>query len=54
MRTTTTAAVAIVAMCLSTLAAEAQPTLTASTTAVTPGATVTLTCLFYTSDAAAE
>lgn len=30
-------------MCLSTLAAEAQPTLTASTTAVTPGATVTLT-----------
>jgi len=35
--------VAIAALCFSTLAAEAQPTLTPSTTAVTPGAAVTLT-----------
>ena len=43
MRTIPTATVAIAAMCLSTLAAEAQPTLTPSTTTVTPGAAVTLT-----------
>ncbi len=43
MRTIPTATVAIAAMCLATLAAEAQPTLTPSTTTVTPGAAVTLT-----------
>ena len=43
MRIIHTAAAAIATFCLTTLAAEAQPTLAASATAVTPGAAVTLT-----------
>ena len=43
MRTIHAVAAAIATFCLTTLAAEAQPTLTPSTTAVTPGAAVTLT-----------
>lgn len=43
MRIIHTAAAAIAALCLTTLTADAQPTLTASTTTATPGAAVTLT-----------
>lgn len=43
MRITPLTAAAFAVTCLATLAAEAQPTLTASTTAVNPGASVTLT-----------
>ena len=43
MRMIRSAVVALVATCLSTLAAEAQPTLTSSSTAVSPGVAVTLT-----------
>ena len=43
MRIIHTAAAAIATLWFTTLAAQAQPTLTPSTTAVTPGAAVTLT-----------
>lgn len=43
MRIIPTAAAAIATLCFTPLAAQAQPTLTPSTTAVTPGAAVTLT-----------
>ena len=43
MRIIHTAAAAIATLCFTTLAAEAQPTLTPSTTTVTPGAAITLT-----------